>query len=140
MKFQSLLGSNHDLKKNGYKIFRKLHKMETRRGANKAYLAPCGNTYFFVVSCRALVDIIVLEYPDAEQFIDSCNKFLQYLDYVAQNKCTIDRSILSSFLSTYTQFFNHIIKEKHHFRFTEEMIELWNLKCLMAYIATWGNV
>lgn len=24
---------NHDLKKNGYKIFRKLHKMETSRGA-----------------------------------------------------------------------------------------------------------
>lgn len=47
MKFDSLLKSSHDLKKNGYKMVRKLHKLEGKNGADKAYSAVYQDTYFF---------------------------------------------------------------------------------------------
>ncbi len=37
MKIKSVVKTNKDLKKNGYKMIRKLHKMEKKKGAEKAY-------------------------------------------------------------------------------------------------------
>ena len=37
MKFDLIITSNHSLKKNGYRIIRKLHKLEKKKGAERAY-------------------------------------------------------------------------------------------------------
>lgn len=139
MKFDSILGSNHDLKKNGYRVIRKLHKLETRNGADRAYAAIYLDTYFFVLSCRALVDIIKIEYPEAHSFSTKCDSFLDHLESSAKAKGRIDRSKLASFLRSYTRFFNEIIAQKHKFVFDARVRDLWNTRCLMAYIATWGE-
>ena len=138
MKFDSVLKSNHDLKKNGYKILRKLHKMEKQKGAEVAYKAAFNNTYFFVLSIKSLVNIINIEYPKANQFKEKCDAFLQYLDSVANKKSRINSSMLASFLHAYTIFFNSVIENGHPFIFDQILIQEWNTRCLMAYIATWG--
>ena len=97
------------------------------------------DTYFFISGCRALVKIIVIEYPIAKNFIEKCDTFLLYLDSIADNRSIIDRTILANFLRAYTRFFNGVIKHKVKFVLNSEVIELWNTKCLMAYIATWGK-
>ena len=139
MKFKSILRSNHDLKKNGYKIFRKLHKLENRNGCCRAYSACFSDTYFFILSCRALVEIIQYEYPEAHSFGLKCDAFLEYLDYKAKRKGQLDKARIASFLNSYTLFFNQVITNKHKFVFDEKIKELWNVKCLMAYVATWGK-
>ena len=138
MKLNNILRSNHDLKKNGYQIIRKLHKMEKRKGADKAYSAAIDETFYFILSIKALTEIIKNEYPEAELFKCRCERFLTYLVGIAKNRQKIDRFILAAFLHSYTLFFNRIIKEQYAFKFEHDMIELWNTKCLMAYIATWG--
>lgn len=139
MKLKSVLRSNHDLKKNGYRILWKLHKMETCKGANKAYASAFDDTFFFVLSVRALVEIISKEYPEELVFLERCNRFLSYLDQIAVKRKKINDTVLASFLHTYTGFFNHITSTHHIFKFNGDIIDLWNTKCLMAYIATWGE-
>lgn len=138
MRFDSVLRSNHDLKKNGYKVVRKLHKMENKKGANLAYSANYLNTYFFVLSCRALTDVIKAEYPNAQTFCRKCDSFISYLDQRAKVKGLLEKSVISSFLHSYTIFFNQMINEKNKFIFNQTISDLWNTHCLMAYIATWG--
>lgn len=139
MKFDSVLKSNHDLKKNGYRFLRKLHKLEKHKGADRAYAAAIDDTYFFIIGCRALADIIKAEYPDAHVFAEKCDAFLIYLEAKARSKSRIDKGILSGFLRAYTRFFNRVIDQRKTFSFDQRMIELWNIKCLMAYVATWGD-
>ena len=45
MKMKSVIKTNKDLKKNGYRIIRKLHKMEKTKGAKKAYKVVFEDTY-----------------------------------------------------------------------------------------------
>ena len=137
MKFDSELKSHHDLQKNGYKVIRQLHKMECRDGANRAYSTRLGNTYYFIVGCEAFVDIIKNEYPDDTAFGAKCSSFLSYLNSAAKNKSTLSRSIIASFLKAYTSFFNKILVEKRPFVFNQNLRDIWNRNCLMAYIATW---
>lgn len=138
MKFDSVLKSNHDLKKNGYQVIRKLHKLEYISGMNRAYKAQIADTYYFVLGCRALVAIIEAEYPNAAVFVAKCNAFLSYLDSAANNKAKLSKSVIAGFLRAYTGFFNEVIAKKMPFRFDEPIVKLWNVDCLMAYIATWG--
>lgn len=141
MKFDSMLKSNHDLKKNGYKVLRKLHKLEKKNGAELAYSKALEESYGFVLSCQALIEIIYEEYghcDESSKFLGKCESFLSYLETISKTKSRINSKVLSSFLHSYTVFFNYIIKEKYHFVFNQRIIELWNMKCLMAYIATWG--
>ncbi|MBR1432258.1 MAG: hypothetical protein IJ784_01445 [Ruminiclostridium sp.] len=139
MKLKSILRSSHDLKKNGYKIIRKLHKLEHHKGANQAYSSVYEDSYFFILSVRALADIIKLEYPFASSFSKKCDSFITYLECVSTSRGLINKSVLASFLKAYTHFFNCIIELKIDFTFNEKIVGLWNNKCLMAYIATWGN-
>ena len=139
MKFDSVLKSNHDLKKNGYRLLRKLHKMETIKGAKRAYAAVFADTYYFVLGCRSLAEIIKSEYPKAIYFGQKCDSFLVYLEKRAETQSKIEKQVLAAFLRSYTRFFNQVIEEKHEFRFDSKLIELWNVRCLMAYIATWGS-
>ena len=139
MKLKSVLRSNHDLKKNGYHVLWKLHKIETHKGANKAYASVFDDTFFFVLAVRALVEIINKEYPEELVFLSRCDRFLSYLDRTTAKRQRIDKSILASFLHAYTCFFNRIISTRHTFRFDNDIVELWNTKCLMAHIATWGR-
>lgn len=143
MKLKSILNSSKDLKKNGYKMLHKLHKLEKRKGADKAYSVCLEDTYGFVLYCRTLVDIIKTEYNETDdcilKFEKRCNNFLSYLDSIAQNKSKIKKSRLSNFLKSYTKFFNKMINKKYKFIFNQIIREKWNTKCLMAYIATWGK-
>ena len=143
MKLKSILNSSKDLKKNGYRMLRKLHKMENRKGANRAYSVCFEDTYVLVLYCRTLADIIKSEYDETDEYIlkfeRRCNNFLAYLDSVAQTRSKIKKSRLASFLKSYTKFFNKIIDKRYNFIFDRTIREKWNTKCLMAYIATWGK-
>lgn len=143
MKLESILNSSKDLKKNGYRMLRKLHKMEKRKGVNRAYSVYFEDTYAFVIYCRTLADIIKSQYSETNEYIlkfeKRCNHFLTYLDSVAQTRSKIKKSRLASFLKSYTKFFNKIIDKKYNFIFDKAIREKWNTKCLMAYIATWGK-
>lgn len=138
MKFKSVLHNSRDLKKNGYKIIRKLHKMETRKGADNAYQAVIHDSYYFVAGCRALINIIKYQYPEAELFEKRCDGFIQYLEMKAETKSRLQKKKVSSFLKYYTKFFNKTINEGHKFVFDDYTLRMWNEKCLMAYIATWN--
>ena len=139
MKLKSVLKSNRDLKKNGYKIIRKLYKLERRKGIDRAYSVNIGDTYYFILGCRALADIIKIEYPDEHRFLEKCDVFLAYLETISLNRSKIDRTVLAGFLRAYTRFFNSIIEQNENFIFTQQIIDLWNINCLMAYVATWGK-
>ncbi len=139
MKPKSVLHSTHDLKKNGYHILRKLRKIETRKGAKKAYSFPFNDTFFFVLSIQALFEIMNKEYPEELVFLERCDRFQSYLENVAKKRQKINRTVLASFLQAYTKFFSHIVSVPHLFKFSDDIIEIWNTKCLMAYVATWGK-
>lgn len=143
MKFDSVLKSNHDLKKNGYKMIKKLHSLELRKGADKAYRAQLGQTYMFVQMCVHLVDIINREYPQSNPIVSSfsnkCSAFLKHLDDISSHNRKINKSILSGFLRSYTRFFNYICANKFKFTFDQAIVDTWNQKCIMAYISTWPN-
>ena len=142
MRFRSVITSNRDLKKNGYKLMRKLHKIEKRKGADKAYKAIYEDTYMFVLYSKALTDLIVTEYGINDELIikfkNKCDWFVNYLTKTAETKSKINKSYLVSYLKAYTKFFNKIIERGYPFVSKQEIIEKWNIGCLMAYIATWG--
>ena len=142
MKFKSVVKTNKDLKKNGYKMIRKLHKMEKKKGAEKAYGASFENTYMFVLYCKGLTELIELEYGETDEFVFSfkkkCIKFMEHLTFISASKTKINKSYLSSLLKSYTKFFNKIIDKKYPFLVNQKVLEKWNIGCVMAYIATWG--
>mgnify|MGYP004522634971 CR=1 FL=1 len=141
MKLKSNITSNKELKKNGYKILRKLHKMERKKGADRAYASCYEGTYMFVLYCKELVDIIKNEYGKDKNIIrfeEKCDGFLRYLDHIAETKSKMNKTCLAGFLKAYTKFFNNVIESNHSFFFDQTLREKWNVKCLMAYIATWG--
>ena len=142
MKLKSVLKNSKDLKKNGYKIIRKLHKLETKKGVKKAYKASHNDTYMFVLYCRGLTDLIEREYGEVDEFVflfrEKSKKFMQYLLSVSKSKGKINKSYLAGFLKSYTKFFNKIIDKRYPFFVNQEIIEKWNIECLMAYLATWG--
>ena len=145
MKFDSIIKSNHDLKKNGYKILRKLHKLEKRSNISKAYGAYCPKGYFVVLSCKELADILFDLYGSYEdqfiqEFFKKTNNFINYLDNISVKHKRIDSTILSNYLTAYTQFFNYIIDECHvKFSYNSSFLMKWNAGCIMAYTAVWGN-
>lgn len=142
MKLKSVLKTNKDLKKNGYKMIRKLHKMEKKKGAEKAYGTSFENTYMFVLYCKGLTELIEMEYGETDEFIflfkKKCIKFMEYLSYISASKSKINKTYLASFLKSYTKFFNKIVNKKYPFLVNQKVLEKWNIGCLMAYIATWG--
>lgn len=141
MKFDSILKSNHDLKKNGYKMLKKLHSLESSKGANKAYSAQLSETYMFIQMCVYLVDIIRNEYPQSDpvvsSFLRKCSSFLNYLDELSLRKGKMNKSKIGGFLRAYTKFFNYVCNNKFYFSFNQTIIDAWNQKCIMAYISTW---
>ena len=145
MKFDSLLKSNHDLKKNGYKILRKLHKLEKRSNLSKAYSAYCSEGCFVVLSCRNLSEILYDLYGNREEqyinlFLQRTAEFVKYLEFIADSRSVINPKMLVSYLTSYTTFFNRIIEE-HYVKFSpnKDLYTKWNVGCLMAYVAVWGN-
>lgn len=146
MNFKSILRCNHDLKKNGYKIIRKLHKLEMKKNTESAYLKKCKEGYFFVLSYKNLFSIIKNQYGNDEKisrefnaFEKKSNLFLSHLESISRNKAQINKRILASYLTAYTNFFNLIICYKVPFFVTQEMLIEWNQKCLMAYYAAWSK-
>lgn len=142
MKLKSVVKTNKDLKKNGYKMIRKLHKMEKKKGADKAYGVSFENTYMFVLYCKGLTELIEMEYSGTDEYIFSfkkkCIKFMEYLTSVSASKSKINKTYLAGFLKSYTKFFNKIIDKRYPFLVNQKILEKWNIGCLMAYIATWG--
>lgn len=142
MKFKSIINTNKDLKKNGYKMIRKLHKMEKKKGMEKAYKVSFENTYMFVLYCKGLMELIEMEYGETDEFVSlfskKCKNFMKYLESISVSKNKISKTYLTSFLKSYTKFFNKIVDKKYPFIFNQEVREKWDIDCLMAYIATWG--
>ena len=142
MKIKSVVKTNKDLKKNGYKMIRKLHKMEKKKGAKKVYGASFENTYMFVLYCKGLTELIEMEYGKTEEYIFSfkkkCIKFMEYLECISASKSKINKTYLAGFLKSYTKFFNKITDKKYPFLVDQKVLEKWNISCVMAYIATWG--
>ncbi len=145
MKFKSVIASNHDLKKNGYKIIGKLHKLELRKNFCRAYSASCSEGYFFVLSCSNLIGLVISEYDKTQVgtmmdvFIRKSNSFLNHLIDISNSKTTIDKRRLSAYLTTYTEFFNYLIENNVHFNISQKMLVEWNVRCVTAYIAVWGG-
>lgn len=142
MKLKSVIRTSKDLKKNGYKMIKKLHKMEKKKGAEKAYKAVYEDTYTFVLYCKELTEVIAMEYGDTDKvvcaFKGKCENFIKYLESIAKTKSRINKSYLAGFLRAYTKFFNRIIEKQYPFSYRQDIIEKWNIGCLMAYVATWG--
>ena len=142
MKIKSVVKTNKDLKKNGYKMIRKLHKMEKKKGAEKAYGVSFENTYMFVLYCKGLIELIEMEYGETDEFVflfkKKCIKFMEYLTFISASKSKINKSYLASFLKSYTKFFNKIIAKKYPLHVNQKALEKWNIGCVMAYIAAWG--
>lgn len=61
MKFKPVL-KHHDLKKNGYKVVRKLHKLENKKNVRSS--GKMDGICFYVLSCRHLAELIEVEYAD----------------------------------------------------------------------------
>ena len=142
MKIKSVVKTNKDLKKNGYKMIRKLHKMEKKKGAEKAYGVSFENTYMFVLYCKGLTELIEMEYGETDEFVflfkKKCIKFMEYLTFISASKSKINKSYLASFLKSYTKFSNKIIAKKYPLHVNQKALEKWNIGCVMAYIAAWG--
>lgn len=145
MKFKSVITSNHDLKKNGYRILRKLHKIEKTKNIDRAYAAVCEEGFFFVLSCKNLVELVKKQYKEiqgsngCDAFLQKSESFLRHLETISASKTRINKHILASYLKSYTAFFNRVIDAGVKFEVTQEMLTDWNLKCIMAYIAAWGD-
>lgn len=139
MKMKSVIKTNKDLKKNGYRIIRKLQrKQKERKRHTRLYL----KIYMFILYCKGLTDIIELKYKGTDEFVSSfnrCEKFVKYLEQISVSKNKINKTYLAGFLKSYTKFFNgKFIKKGYPFFINQEILEKWNINCLMAYIATWG--
>lgn len=145
MKFKSVITSNHDLKNNGYKILRKLHKIEKTKSVNRAYNAVCEEGYFFLLSCKNLIELIKMQYTGTEGinglevFLRKSESFLNHLETIAHSRKKINKHILAAYLKSYTKFFNEVIDNGVQFRVTQEMLVDWNMRCIMAYLSVWGD-
>lgn len=142
MKIKSIIKSTHDLKKGGYIILRKLHKLEKKSNLNSAYQLSCEEGFFVVLASKNLFTLIMDEYKDKIDiavFEEKSDRFLAHLKDVAESNCRINRQLLSSYLSYYTDFFNSIIEKRIKFTASKELIDQWNQKCVMAHIAAWGE-
>ncbi|MEL7654290.1 MAG: hypothetical protein AAGU75_00090 [Bacillota bacterium] len=144
MKIRSVLKSTHDLKKNGYIIFRKLHKLENRDTFQKVYSRLCPEGIFVVLSVKHLCEIYadVFQGKDGvfvDRFLRRSVQLASHLEDIATSKRRINNGLLSSYLVAYTKFFNLLLEKKISLRFNDELLERWYKKCLMAYVAAWGN-
>lgn len=146
MKFRPVLNDNRAVKKNGYAIVRKLHKLEKKKSFSNVYLKRCDNNAFVVLSCKHLAEFIRNIYlyngkriRYIENFMERTEKFITHLISIAEKRISINKHLLASYLKAYTRFFNRVIKERVRFEMTPQNIDIWNLKCLMAYTAAWGN-
>lgn len=144
LRFKSLISNHHDLKKNGYKILKKLHKLEKRTNLGAIYSCSCPEGYFFILACKNLADILTQQYgcyekPYIQSFLKRTEQFVTYLDIVARKQARINPGQLSSYLSSYTEFFNRINKDHIVFVVDKNMLDKWNIGCIMAYTAVWGN-
>lgn len=146
MKFHPILNNNHDIKKNGYAIMRKLHKLEKKRCASVAYSRSCNEGIFVVLTCKHFAEFIKSTYDIQNGtpqyisvFIEKTDKFVQYLQCQASNGLCINKQMLAGYLKAYTKFFNRAIDKHIKCEITSETVALWNTKCLMAYTAVWGN-
>lgn len=141
MKLDSIIHSNNALKKNGYQIVRKLHKLERKKNLDCVYELTYEGIPFWFLSFKNLVDIIKTMYGASKEeyisiFIKKSESFQSYLEKVAVRRGKINGSRLSSYLKAYTQFFNRA-KQTEKFDKSLKVLEEWNLKCVMAYYAAW---
>ena len=144
MKFCSILCSHHDLKKNGYKIIKKLHKLERRTNLDRAYSKSCQDGFFVVLACKNLAELLELQYGKYENvyiqsFLQRTNQFVAYLEFTANNHARVNAQYLSAYLSAYTTFFHQIRNDRILFDSNPQIIEKWNVGCIMAYNVVWGS-
>lgn len=144
MLFKSIIRSNHDLKKNGYKIVRKLHKLEKRANLARVYSFTTNGDCYVYLCFRGLEDILTAEYGSYDNtyirsFLEFTHDFSNYLECITKSNSRISSARLASYLSAYTEFFNRISDENIPFQVNDVILAKWNIGCIMAYTAVWGN-
>ena len=98
-----------------------------------------------VLSCKELADIISDMYGSYDEqyiksFLHHTAWFVNYLESVAGTHSRINSSILASYLTAYTKFFNQIIEgQRVKFSPNRVLYTKWNAGCIMAYTAVWGD-
>ena len=69
----NVLKSNHDLKKNGYIIIRKLRDVNKPRNWKRVSEASCSEGVFYYLAFKGLIDTMKTIYFDAEAiWVKSC--------------------------------------------------------------------
>ncbi len=143
MKFKPVLRSVHDFKKDGYKFFDKLHKLEKKKNLD-VYQKRGNQGVFVLLSIKELAELLkmttsnVSRQKSIQDFIIVTDKFLMYFSQIVMENSKINRNKLASYLKAYTSFFNTIIKEKVKFSFSPSTDVQWTARCTLTYTAAWG--
>lgn len=141
MNFKSTITNMHDFKKNGYKIIKKLHKLEKRKNLKTAYSSTNGSTYFWVISVEGLINLLKSQYGTynnqfVTEFLKCSNDFVTYINNVAKRKGKISKKRVASYLHSYTKFYNKA-KGTINLRSSINLLSTWYINCVMPYYSVW---
>jgi len=140
------LKSTHDLKKNGYKVLRRLHRIENADAARSIYQKSCKQGAFVFLSVFHLANVVRdsmqlenKEYAEHKKFAVRTQKLVDILLKASTEGCAISRQVVVSYLKAYTKFFNFVKENRQKIMYNQAIHDEWSNKVVLAYIATWGN-
>lgn len=144
MKFDVIITNNHQLKKNGYKVIRKLRDVNRPGKFTKAASASCNEGSYYYLACKALVELMKEVYlpsenPTVNRFFQDADSFLNYLNQASAMKEKLNTSRIAAFERDYTTFFHYLSKENIEYSDSPKARSLWGEKCLMAHLAVWSG-
>jgi hypothetical protein len=140
MKLHLALRSTHDLKKASYSMLKKFHKIEYRGSLREC--AKLGNEPYLVLCLEHMSSVIKNCYTDTftgYSGLSQLDTLIQSLKSTALTRMRIDRRILVSCLVAHTEFFNFLEMNRHRIATNKDIVDEWNIKCVMAFLAQFGN-
>ena len=142
MNLNNALKSTHNLKKCSYRMLRKLHGLEYR-GSLKTFL-KVNDEYYLIHCLQHMVDVIKEAYSNsnidgADMVVSDLVASICLLKDTTSNKMRVDRTVLVSCLKSHTKTFNWLERNKVKIRVGEELKQQWSIRCVVAYIAHFGN-
>lgn len=140
MNLNNGLKSTHDLKKCSYRMLRKMHSLEARGSLREC--PKLNNEYYVVLCLQHMADIMGKSYTynaNAKDFALGLEELIKVLQMRTQNGLRVNRSILVACLKTHTRVFNWLEDNKIRIKADDALSELWNMKCVVAYVCQFGN-
>jgi len=140
MKLNNALTSTHTLKKCTYRMLRKLHSLEYR-GSLRTCRQLSGE-YYVVLYLRHISQVIGSVYSNvsnADVAVENLENLIKAIETAAASRLRIDRTLLVACLKRHTKVFNWLEEHKIKIEVNDELIEFWNMKCVIAYICQFGN-